>query len=60
MVKVLQRGGAYMNESNWTVYLIDTAEDLTGLPNMTTARGLLDTCASGSVAMSADGSIIAM
>lgn len=32
MIKVLQKGGAYMTDSDWTLYLIDEEADLEKLP----------------------------
>ena len=60
MVTVLQKGGAYMASSDWTLFMIDSADDVKLLPTMSTSTEQYSICAAGSMAMSSDGKTIAM
>ena len=60
MIKVLQKGGAYMTDSDWTLFLIDEQADIEKLPTSIAGTKELNPCATGSVAMSSDGATVAM
>lgn len=49
-----------MNDSDWTLYLIDSEEDIQSLPTSEEGKDNLARCATGSVALSSDGGTIAM